>query len=226
MRAVGLSSSSTSASRASTFGASAIPVNKRMDEHQFKIALQPAMPAVRVIHWREAEAKPLLDACRGAGFEVDYLPGDGGATCRAIRAKLPDVFAIDLSRRPSHGLELAIWLRNTKQTRPIPIIFIGGEETKVSKLRAVLPDATYCELPKVVATLKKVIRAASRSPVTPTPIMNRYSERSAAQKLGIVEGGKVTVIEAPREFPGSSRRSSRVGGIPGRTRAPHTLVRT
>jgi hypothetical protein len=32
--------------------------------HQFKISLQATMPAVRVIHWKKPEARPLLKTCR------------------------------------------------------------------------------------------------------------------------------------------------------------------
>ena len=61
------------------------------------------MPRARVIHWKAAEAVPLIEACRGVGFEVDYLERDGGAICLAIRSSPPDVLVIDLSRLPSHG---------------------------------------------------------------------------------------------------------------------------
>lgn len=160
------------------------------------------MPVVRVIHWKAAEANPLLDACRGAGLQVEYLEGDGGAICRAIRAKPPDVVAIDLSRLPSHGREVAVWLRNTKPTRHLPIVFVGGEESKVATVRALLPDATYCELPRVAAAMKKLAKpGAHRTPVVPPQMMERYREKSAAEKLGIEVGGKVAIVDAPREFP-------------------------
>ncbi|HVW09428.1 MAG TPA: hypothetical protein VHC90_12640 [Bryobacteraceae bacterium] len=157
------------------------------------------MPAVRVIHWKEAEAGPLLRACRDAGFEVEYIEGDGGAICRAIRAKPPDLIAIDLSRLPSHGREVAVWLRNTKSTRAIPIVFIGGDPAKVASVRALLPDATYCELPKIGAVLKRA--GKSRSPVVPPQMMDRYREKSAAEKLGIAAAMHVAVVDTPRDFP-------------------------
>src|SRR4051812_38364138 len=102
------------------------------------------MTAVRVIHWRAEEAEPLLAACRRTGFEVDYLPADGSAIARAIRNKLPGIIVIDLSRRPGHSREVAVWLRNIKATRSIPILFVGGEEEKVTAVRERLPDAEFC----------------------------------------------------------------------------------
>jgi len=158
---------------------------------------------VRIVHWRAAEANPLIEVCRGAGFEVDYLASDGGAVCRAIRTKLPDVIAIDLSRLPSHGREVAIWLRNTKLTRCVPILFVGGEPAKVTAIRELLPDASYCEIDGVAAAIKRLVKSAKkRDPVTPPAIMERLKEKSAAQKLGIEARASVAVIEPPRDFPG------------------------
>ncbi len=159
------------------------------------------MPVVRVIHWKEAEASPLLEACRTAGFETEYIEGDGGAICRAIRTKPPDIVAIDLSRLPSHGREVAVWLRNTKSTRHIPIVFIGGDPEKLAGVRALLPDAAYCELPKLAAALKNAAKSASKAPAVPPPMMDRYRERSAAEKLGIKADSSVSVVDAPRDFP-------------------------
>jgi CheY-like chemotaxis protein len=160
------------------------------------------MPSVRVIHSRSAEAGPLLDACRKTGLEVDYLEGDGAAVTRAIRAKLPDVVAIDLSRLPSHGREVAIWLRGAKSTRGIPIVFVGGEPAKVAAIRELLPDAAYCEVPEAGTVATRLAGATrQRSAVAPTPMMERGREKPAAQKLGIGSGSAVCVVEPPREFP-------------------------
>jgi|SRR6185312_174312 len=161
------------------------------------------MPVVRVIHWKEAEAGPLLAACRNAGFTTEYIEGDGGAICRAIRAKPPDVLAIDLSRLPGHGREVAVWLRNQKGTRHIPIVFIGGDPVKVASIRALLPDAPYCELPKLPIALKTALKKAGKSslPITPPRMMDRYREKSAAEKLGITASARVAVVDTPRDFP-------------------------
>jgi CheY-like chemotaxis protein len=157
------------------------------------------MPRVRVIHWKAAEAAPLIEACRGAGFDVEYLERDGGAVCRAIRANPPDAIVIDLSRLPSHGREVAIWLRGAKSTRDIPIIFVEGGPSKVAAIRELLPDAAYCDQGKVVTALKRSARP--RNAVVRSGIMERAREKSAAQKLGITAGAVVAVVEPPRNFP-------------------------
>ncbi len=158
---------------------------------------------VRVIHWRASEATTLLDECRKTGLEVEYLDGDGGAICRAIRINPPDVVVIDLSRLPAHGREIAVWLRNTKSTRGVPLVFAGGDPVKVAAIRKLLPDATFCENGKVASAVTRLMkRAGKASPVVPPTMMERFRERSAAQKLGIADGAKVAVIDPPRDFPG------------------------
>ena len=160
------------------------------------------MSGVRVIHWRSAEAGPLLHACRKTLLEVDYLEGDGAAVTRAIRAKLPDVVVIDISRLPSHGREVAIWLRGAKSTCGIPIIFIGGQPAKVAAIRELLPDADYCEIGDIAAVVKRILKTGpSRDLAAPPGMMERAREKPAAQKLGIVAGAAVCVVEPPREFP-------------------------
>jgi CheY-like chemotaxis protein len=157
------------------------------------------MSRVRVIHWNAAEAEPLIEACRGAGFDVEYLEGDGGAVCRAIRANPPDIVVIDLTRLPSHGKEVAVWLRGTKSTRDIPIVFVEGAPLKTAAVRELLPDAAFCEAGTVASAIKRPVRRAK--PVAPPGMMERAREKSAAQKLGITAGSAVACIEPPRDFP-------------------------
>jgi CheY-like chemotaxis protein len=160
------------------------------------------MPAVRVIHWKEPEAKPLIEACRAAGCDVEYLAGDGGALCRAIRSNPPAIVVIDLSCRPSHGREVAVWLRNTKSMRGIPIVFCEGEESKVAVVRQFLPDAEYCGMAKVTSTVKRVMKSSvRRDPRVPAAMMERAREKSACEKLGVTKGATVAVIEPPGDFP-------------------------
>jgi hypothetical protein len=163
------------------------------------------MRHVRIIHWKATEAGPLIDACRSAGFAIDYLEGDGGAVCRAIRVKMPDVVVIDLSRLPGQGREVGVWLRSSKATREIPIVFVGGDPVKIAAIRQVLPDATYCELGHVTAVVTRAAwpsKAGRRAVAIPPGMMERGRTKSAAQKLGIQAGMAVAVIDPPREFPG------------------------
>ncbi len=151
----------------------------------------------RIIHWRPEEAGPLLQAVRTAGYEPDYGNEiDGGSVTRAISQNPPDVLIIDLSRLPSHGREVAVWLRGRKSTRHIPIVFVGGASDKVSAIRQLLPDATYTTLEE----LGGVAVTESRQPVVPLQMMDRYKGRTAAQKMGVRPGSTVGVIDPPRDY--------------------------
>ena len=85
------------------------------------------MARVRVVHWNAGEAAALLSVLRGAGYTVDYGEKLDPGAFRGIRQSPPDAVVIDLSRLPSHGREVAIFLRGHKATRLVPLVFVDGE---------------------------------------------------------------------------------------------------
>jgi hypothetical protein len=155
---------------------------------------------IRIIHWKPEEAGPLVEACRTGGLEVEYEPAGFPPTVRAIRKSIPDALVIDLSRLPSHGREVAIAMRQGKQTRHIPIVFAGGAPEKVAAIRQVLPDAVFTSLTAVCAGVRKATRQRNPNPARPLNAMERYASRTSAQKLGIKEGMAVAVCNAPRDY--------------------------
>ena len=112
------------------------------------------MLRLRLIHWNAAEADRYLTLFKEAGHRVEYSPEFSPQLMREWRASPPDAFIIDLSRLPSHGREIAIALRQSKATRRIPSVFCEGEEEKVAKTRALLPDAVYCEFSRLKSSLR------------------------------------------------------------------------
>ena len=158
------------------------------------------MPRVRLIHWKAAEAAPILQALRTAGYQVDYDENPDYHLSQAIRAELPAAVVIDLSWRPSHGREVGVFLRGSKSTRHVPIVFVDGLAEKVERIREELPDAVYTTGAKIVPALKKAIANAPENPVRPPQIMERYRARPAAQKLGIKPSGKIVVVDPPRDY--------------------------
>src|SRR5436309_1287587 len=101
------------------------------------------MARVRLFHWKAAEAEALSGKIRAAGYEVDYTEKmEPGLTTR-IRLAPPDLVVIDLTRLPSHGREVATFLRGSKMTRNIPIVFLDGAPEKLEAIQKVLPDAIY-----------------------------------------------------------------------------------
>jgi CheY-like chemotaxis protein len=151
---------------------------------------------IRLLHWNAAEASPTEDILRCAGFQVDFDPAFTSALMRKWREDPPSAFVIDLSRLPAQGREIAIALRQSPKTRHVPIVFCEGAPDKVKLTRDLLPDATYCRLGELVEALKNTHPV--QGPVKPAGMMNRYGSRTAAQKLGITEGGTVTVVDPPR----------------------------
>jgi DNA-binding NarL/FixJ family response regulator len=165
---------------------------------------------VRLIHWKADEAAALLANLRIAGHTVDYDEKLSSGQFRAIRETPPDAFVIDLSRLPSHGREVATFLRGQKVTRHIPIVFVGGPPEKVAAIRKLLPDAVYTAPERLQSALRTALANRPTSPVVPPQMMARYASRSAAQKLGIREGSTAALIDPPRNYV------SVIGELPAR----------
>jgi len=159
------------------------------------------MANIRLIHWKPAEALEIIELLRAAGHEVAYDEQINPGVSRQIHEKQPDAIVIDLSRLPSHGREVAVYLRGHKATRDIPLVFTGGAEEKVAAIRELLPDATY----STSRQLKSAIRSALKprtgaAPIVPLQMMDRYAGRTPAQKMGIQPHTTAAVYDAPRGY--------------------------
>jgi hypothetical protein len=158
------------------------------------------MSRVRLFHWKAAEAAPLADVLRAAGYAVDYQEKVDPGLFRAMRQSLPDAFVIDLSRLPSHGREVATFIRGHKTLRQVPIVFADGAPDKVAAIRALLPDAAYASSAKLRSALREALAHRPAAPVVPAQMMERYAARTTAQKLGIREDSTVAVIDPPGNY--------------------------
>ena len=88
------------------------------------------MPRVRLCHWRESEAAPLIDILRKAGYTVDYPGDNANGSFWTLREKPAFAVVIDLTRLPSHGRHVAAEIRATKSIRHTPIVFVDGDRRK------------------------------------------------------------------------------------------------
>jgi hypothetical protein len=158
------------------------------------------MPRVRIVHWKAAEAGPLIEACRAGGVEVEYQDGDFPAQAKAIRENPPDALVVDLICRPAYGREAGIAFRRSKYARYIPLIFVDGDPEKVDDVRRPLPDAAYTTRKKLCAKIRAACAKPVRDPVVPEGFEERYGTRTVAQKLGIRERFTVGVFDAPRDY--------------------------
>src|ERR1035441_6463395 len=135
---------------------------------------------VRLIHWKASEAAALLAALRTGGHVVDYDEKVASDGFRSIRESPPDVFAIDLSRLPSHGREVAAFFRGRKATRHIPIVFVGGAPEKAAAIRKLLPDAVYTAPGRLRSALRAAFANRPASPVVPAQMQAPHACRNPA----------------------------------------------
>jgi len=153
-----------------------------------------------LFHWRAVEAGPLVAKLRAAGYDVVHHSETQSPSVREIRESGSVAVVIDLSRMPSHGRYVGAWLRGSKSTRGIPLVFVGGEAEKVAAIRKEIPDAVYTTVEGIRGALKKAIANPPPEPVVPRQMMQAAPGRTAAQKMGIREGSVVGLIDPPADY--------------------------
>ena len=132
------------------------------------------------------------------GYQADYDEFEGPGLMRKLRAAMPDLVLIDLSRLPSGGRQVAMALRAAKATRHVPIVFVDGDPAKVKTIKALLPDATYTTWGRLAAALPRAIAKPLAAPVVPPSSL--YTGKPAVEKIGIKEGMRVALLGAPPGF--------------------------
>jgi hypothetical protein len=93
---------------------------------------------------------------------------------------------------------MAVWLREHKATRHLPIVCIAGDPEKTERMRADFPDATFTTWAKVGPALRKAIANPPKDPVVPK--RRDYSGTPLPQKLGIKANARVGLVLAPKGF--------------------------
>lgn len=158
------------------------------------------MKPVLLIHWKAAEAKERLEKIRKAGYKVVHRDLSDMEALRSVKNDIPSAIVIDLSRLPSHGREVAMFFRQQKATRHVPLIFVDGEPGKVDKIRDLLPDAVYTVWRRIGSSLKRAMSDPPESPVYPKSMFDAYEGTPLTKKLGISADTKVALIDAPPDF--------------------------
>jgi hypothetical protein len=154
---------------------------------------------VRLIHWKPAEASEKADILRQEGYDVSS--GEfGPVSFKEMRANPPDAVVIDLSRIPSHGRDVGLGIRQYKDTRHVPLIFVEGDPVKVKRVRELLPDAVYTTWDRILVGLKQAISNPPKVPVVPGSVMAGYEGAPLPKKLGIRPDAVVYLIDAPEGF--------------------------
>ena len=158
------------------------------------------LPFIRLIHWNVEEAKARAEYFGASKFKVDCSLPSGQTFLRNIAEKPPAAVVIDLSRLPSQGRDLAVMLRTRKNTRSIPIVFVGGNPEKVKKIRGLLPDATYTSWDHINEILHESISSPPKNPLSMDSVFAGYRGVPLPKKLGIKENMAVALVNAPDNF--------------------------
>lgn len=154
---------------------------------------------VRLIHWNAAEAEEKAARLRVAGYEVVYDVLNPAAM-RELRNAPPDIIVVDLTRLPSQGRDVALQLRQFKATRYVPLVFVGGDQDKVERIKQLLPDAIYSTWERIRSALKQAIAHPPTGGVIPRSSFAAYVGVPLAKKLGIRANSVVALIGAPSDF--------------------------
>ena len=152
---------------------------------------------VRLIHWKPEEARAGVETLRRAGCEVDAAPLTP-TSLRQLRERPPDVLLIDLTRLPMQGRDAALVWRESRATRPVPIVFVAGDPDRVARVKASLPDATYTSWARVPGAIRAALAHPPANPIAPESRLAGYSGTPLPRKLGIKPGMTVALVNAPR----------------------------
>src|SRR6202161_778579 len=97
------------------------------------------MSLIRLICWKEDLAIERAALLKAARIDVDASPLNTSRLIGRIIENPPSAIVIDLDRMPSHGLAVGVVLRRSVSARRIPLVFAGGADEKVARIRQELP---------------------------------------------------------------------------------------
>jgi hypothetical protein len=146
-----------------------------------------------------AAAKLFADKLKRFGYRIEWEKVNPGIL-RDIRDKPPVAVVIDLTRAPTQGRDVGVYIRHHKTTRKTPIVFINGGEERVARAKELLPDAVYTEWKGIRKALKWAIAHPPAEPHVPKSLLAGYSGSPLVKKLGIEPKSRVVLIDAPLNF--------------------------
>jgi len=157
---------------------------------------------VTLICWNAAEGRERADSLRQRGFKVilEVDSRGGPAILRRLRENPPEALIIDLGRLPMQGRDVGVAIRTGKQTRQVPLVFVGGEPSKVERVRQTLPDALYTSWSGLDNAVKRAIAKANPDPVVPSSNLAGYSGTPLPKKLGIKPNVSIALLAEPENF--------------------------
>ena len=154
------------------------------------------MDKIFLVHLKEEAARDRVARLEVLGFEVNYENFSRSVMKKLVETP-PDAILIDLDHTPSAGRDIGLGLRKNKGTRVIPLVFVGGEPSKVDRVR---PDATYAQWDSIASNLEQAINHPLEDPVVPDSVMAGYAGVPLLKKLGVGEGTQICLVHAPEDF--------------------------
>jgi hypothetical protein len=158
------------------------------------------MSLVRLICWKEDLARERAALLKAARLEVDASPLNTSRLIGRIKANPPSAIVIDLDRMPSHGLAVGVILRRSSSTRRIPLVFAGGADEKVARIRRELPDAVFTPWSAIAPSVRGAVKNAPAEPLKPPPFIERYETSGLVRKLGLKPGMVCSLLHPPEGF--------------------------
>jgi CheY-like chemotaxis protein len=158
------------------------------------------MKTIRLILWNAEEAQARALILSAAGYNVDAKLPSGIKSVRLLQENPPDAVVIDLSRLPSQGRDIGLLLRQYKNTRNTPLVFVEGDQMKVERIMRLLPDAVYGRWANILSSLKAGIDHPPLEPVRARSVFDAYAGTSLPKKIGIKPRSLVVLACAPRGF--------------------------
>lgn len=177
------------------------------------------MKQVYLIHWNIDEACEKAEILKAEGFKVRFeiiTP----AIIKELKTAGPDAIVIDLSRLPSQGRDIALNFRHAKATRRIPIVFVDGDAPKVAGIKKFLPDAIYSSWGKIGDAIKSALANPLVEPVAPKSVFDGYADSPLQKKLGIKNGIKFLLLNAPSGF------EKKIGPLPDSVKIVKKVIGT
>ncbi len=162
---------------------------------------------VRLIHWKAEEAAQRARILLSAGYEVSYERFTP-TSFKEMRENPPDAVVIDLSRIPSHGRDVGLGIRQYKDTRHVPLVFVEGDPVKVERIRELLSDAVFTAWERILDALEQALTHPPKAPIVPPSALAGYEGTPLPKKLGIRPHAVVYLIAAPKDFEKSIAKLS------------------
>ena len=134
--------------------------------------------------WNQTESIVHKKTLGVDGFSVKAQWKPDISYFRSISADPPRAIVIDLHRLPSQGRDVAVWCRNNRALKAVPIVFIEGNKSKTDKVRALLPDAYFATWDSVRMMLREAISTPTSTPIVPGT-MDAYAGVALPKKLGV-----------------------------------------